>query len=89
MITPIKSPTSKLLPPAANELYVADSWQNTLGGVPVFSTELRFREGEVITPLGGAACAMTKEQWSAWGSDVDDEEYILNCICSNRGLVRK
>lgn len=88
MTTAIESPVSPLLPPATNEFYIADSWTTSLESPPVFSTELRFRDGDTYTPLGGENVSMTEAQWAKWPEDADDREYILNCITQNRGLVR-
>lgn len=88
MITAIKNPSNPLLPPAANQLFVADSWPNALGGVPVFDTVLQHVDGKTVIGLGGESVAMTREQWDKWPADADDEEYILNAVCANRGLIR-
>ena len=32
--------------------------------------------------------AMTADQWNAWGDEIPDEEYQLDCISLNLGLTR-
>lgn len=86
MICSIQSPDDDRYPRAANELYVADGWINSLGSAPVFSYELRLRLEESFTPLGGSGVSMTKQQWDKWPVDANDEEYILSCVLELLGL---
>lgn len=88
MTTLIESPKSGLLPSAANELYVWDSWGTSLDVPPLFQAELRLREKETVTQLGSHSVPMTDAQWQEWPADADDKEYILDAIAENMGLVR-
>lgn len=45
-------------------------------------------ETEQITVLKNGNAMMTEEQWSAWPADADDDEYQLNALTKNLGLVR-
>jgi hypothetical protein len=43
---------------------------------------------QVVTMLKNGNVNMTVEQWDAWSEIVNDDEYQLNCIALNLGLVR-
>lgn len=43
---------------------------------------------EELTVLKTGNAMMTEAQWSAWPADADDDEYQLNALTQNLGLVR-
>ena len=42
----------------------------------------------VVTVLKNGNVSMTQEQWDGWSETVNDDEYQLDCIALNLGLVR-
>lgn len=88
MITDIKSPSDPMLPPAANQLWVGDSWTTGLGSPPTFVYKLQCVKDDETYDLNYLNVSMTVTQWAKWPADADDEKYILDALCANLGLVR-
>lgn len=42
----------------------------------------------VVSVLKNGNVSMTQEQWDGWSETVNDDEYQLDCIALNLGLVR-
>ena len=59
----------------------------SLGGVGRFQRQLT---EEVVTMLKNGNMNMTETQWDDWaaGPSDEDENYQLDCICTNLGLTR-
>jgi len=43
---------------------------------------------QVVTVLKNGNVSMTTAQWDGWSETVDDDQYQLDCIAANLGLVR-
>ena len=60
--------------------------QGASGSVVLGTSDLGPDDTEIFRPLQGAiTVAMTAAQYAAWGTD---DDYAVNCLLGNLGLVR-
>jgi hypothetical protein len=63
---------------------VAEQLDPTTGAVLIAAAP----EQTTVTVLKNGNVSMTQEQWDGWSETVNDDEYQLDCIALNLGLVR-
>jgi len=68
----------EIVPPVAEQL------DPTTGAVLVAAQD----EQTIVTVLKNGNVNMTTAQWDGWSETVDDDQYQLDCIAANLGLVR-
>jgi len=68
----------EIVPPVAEQL------DPTTGAVLIAAAP----EQTIVTVLKNGNVSMTTAQWDGWSETVDDDQYQLDCIAANLGLVR-
>ena len=63
---------------------VAEQLDPTTGAVLIAAAP----EQTIVTVLKNGNVSMTTAQWDGWSETVDDDQYQLDCIAANLGLVR-